>query len=266
LVSPDDRFVHLEYCRQAPIKLPPGDYTGYNGNVFFAPSADDGPVMPCFSLPWEGEMAAVDGVGSLFRFSPLKGDTKYIEGRRLSGTIQLIATDVLAVNVFNARLTYVGREWPDNAFRIVSIGAAISRNTPLQEKARRAFFGPVSKLAHPEFGLLALEQNEFQWIVIYSKGQQDLVKPYGATVFGVMIDARSVAEPALLALEDDLQTVSLNGRNWRKEILRAHAQIKHIALCQREPYIAYSTVDGEIVVYSVDHRADLCRYSPEGEK
>src|SRR5215213_9380285 len=74
LISTEDRLVHLEYCRQAPIKLPPGDYTGYNGNVFFAPSADDGPLMPCFSLPWEGEMAAIDGVGSLFRFSPLKSD------------------------------------------------------------------------------------------------------------------------------------------------------------------------------------------------
>ena len=77
---------------------------------------------------------------------------------------------------------------------------------------------------------------------------------------------RSTAEVGLLALEDDLQTVSLNGRNWRKEILRAHAQVEQIALCQRQPYIAYSTVDGEIVIYSVHHRADLCRYRPEGEK
>ena len=70
----------------------------------------------------------------------------------------------------------------------------------------------------------------------------------------------------MLALEDDLQTVSLNGSNWRREILRAHAPVKHIALSQREPHIAYSTVDGEIVIYSVHHRADLCRYLPEGEK
>ena len=266
LISPENRFVHLEYCRQAPIKLPPGDYAGYNGNVFFRPSADDGPLMPCFSLPWEGEMAAVDGAGSLFRFSRLKGEAKSLGSRPLSGTLHLIATDVLAVNVLNSRLVYVGREWPDNVFRIVSIGKEISRNTPLEEKALQAFFGPPSRIAHPEFGLVALGQTESQWAVIFSRGQKDLVKPYGAKVFGVFVDDRNSAEPGLLALEDDLQTVSLNGHNWRREILRAHASIEHIALCQRAPYIAYSTVDGEIVIHSLHHRADLCRYRPEGEK
>jgi len=225
--------------------------------------------MPCFSLPWEGEMAAVDGAGSLFRFSTLKGELKFLGSKPLSGTVHLIATDVLAVNILNSRLVYVGREWPDNAFRIVSIGGGtVVRETTLEEKALRAFFGPIpaSRLAHLQYGLLALEQTEFQWTVIGDYGQKDLVKPYGAKVFGVLTDERSVAEPGLLALEDDLQTVSLNGRNWRKEILRAHAPVEHIALCQRAPYIAYSTVDGEIVIYSVRDRADLCRYLPEAKK
>jgi len=267
LISTEDRFVHLEYCRQAPIKLPPGDYTGYNGNVFFAPSADDGPLTPCFSVPWDGEMAAIDGAGSLFRFSRLNGEPKSLGSRPLSGTVHLVATDVLAVNVFASRFVYVGREWPDNEFRIVSIGGGhIDRATTFEGKALRAFFGPSLAHTHPQYGLLALEQTEFQWLVICSSERKELVKPYGAKVFGVLVDERSLAEPGLLALEDDLQTVSLNGSNWRKEILRAHAPIKHITLSQRAPYIAYSTVDGLIVIYSVHHRADLCRYLPEGEK
>ena len=53
LISPENRFVHLEYCRQAPIKLPPGDYAGYNGNVFFRPSADD--VHSCRAFPCRGK-------------------------------------------------------------------------------------------------------------------------------------------------------------------------------------------------------------------
>lgn len=267
LISPEDRLVNLEYCRQAPIKLPPGAYAGYNSNVFFTPAAGDGPLMPCFSLPWEGEMAAIDGAGSLFRFSRLKGQAKSLGSRPLSGTVHLVATDVLAVNVFDSRLVYVGREWPDDEFRIVSIrGGHIDRATTFEGTALRAFFGPSPGCGHPQYGLLALEQTEFQWIVITGSQQKDLVKPYGARVFGVMAEMHSIAEVGLLALEDDLMTVSLNGRNWRKEILRAHTEIAHIALCQREPYIAYSTVDGEIVIYSVKHRADLCRYHPEGEK
>ena len=267
LISPEERFVHLEYCRQAPIKLPPGNYTGYNSNVFFAPSADDGPLMPCFSLPWEGEIAAVDGAGSLFRFARLKGEPKFLGSKPLSGTMHLIATDVLAVNISNSRLVYVGHEWPDGQFRIVSIGEKVTRNTPLEEKALRAFFGPPSRNGSQDFGLVALEQTEFEWVVISGKGQKALVKPSGAKVFGVLADTdRSDHDAGLLSLEDDRKTVTLDGRNWRKEIFRAHAIVEHIALCQRAPYIAYSTVHGEIVIYSVRHRADLCRYLAEGEK
>ncbi|HYV12304.1 MAG TPA: hypothetical protein VE980_15505 [Pyrinomonadaceae bacterium] len=267
LISPEDRFVHLEYCRQAPIKLPPGAYTGYNGNVFFTPAADDGPLMPCFSLPWDGEMAAMDGAGSLFRFSRLQGEAKSLGSRPLSGTVHLVATDVLAVNIWDSRLVYVGREWPDNEFRIVSIGGGhIDRATTLEGKALRAFFGPPSGLAHPQYGLLALEQTDSQWLVITGSERKELVKPYGVKVFGVFTDYHSGPEPGLLAVEDDLQTVSLNGHDWRKEILRAHSTIEHISLSQREPYIAYSTVDGEIVIYSIRHHTDLCRYLPEGER
>jgi hypothetical protein len=266
LISPETRFVNLEYCRQGTVKLPAGYYTGYNSNVFFAPASDDALLTPCFSLPWEGEIAAMDGAGSLFRFSGLKGEAKLVGSKAVSGTIQLIATGVLAVTILGSRLVYVGREWPDDQFRIVSIGQEISRKTPLEEKALRAFFGPSSRHAHPEFGLLALEQSESQWVVISEKGQTDLVKPDGAKVIGVLADERTGSEPGLLALEDNRQTVTLNGRNWRKEITHAHAPVEHMTLSQRAPYIAYSTVAGEIVVYSVRHGADLCRYLPEGEE
>jgi len=235
-----------------------------DSKVVFTPTADDGPLLPCFSLPWEGEMAAIDGVGSLFRFSPLEA-LKFLGSKPLSGMMYLIATQVLAVNISNSQLVYVGREWPDDVFRIVSIGEGIARTTTLEETALRAFFGPPSIHAGPKFGLLELEQTEFEWLVISNHGQKVLAKPASAKVFGVMIDPTGT-EPGLLALEDDLRTVTLNGRNWRKEILETHAPVAHIALCQREPYIAYSTVAGEIVIYSVRHRADLCRYFPEGEK
>lgn len=266
LISPDNRFVHLEYCRQAPTKLPPGYYAAADDNAFFAPVVDDGPLMPCFSLPWKGEIAAMDGAGSLFRFSGIKDDIKIIESKPVYGTTHLIATGVLAVNVSNSRLVYVGREWPDDQFRVVSIGEGIARTTTPHEKALSAYFGPPSKLAGPKFGLLALQETEFQWLVISGEGQKIVVTPASARVFGVLGDDRGGTEPGLLALEDNFQTVTLNGRNWRREILHAHARVEHIALCQRAPYIAYSTVDGEIVIYSVLHKADLCRYLPEGEK
>lgn len=266
LISPNEGFANLEYCRQGQVKLPPGLYAEHNSDVSFQPSADDAPLTPCFSLPWEGEMAAVDGAGSLFRFSPLKGDPQ-VGTKRLSGTMELIATNVLAVNVSDSRLVYVGHEWPDNHFRIISIGEKISRDTPLEEKARRAFFGPPTKAAHPDFGLIALEQTEFQWLVISDKAPRVLVKPRSAKVFGVWVDEPGRGtEPGLLSLEDDHQTVTLTGRNWRKEIFCTHAPVEHIALSQRKDYVAYSTVAGEIVIYSLWHQKDLCRYLTESTK
>jgi hypothetical protein len=266
LISSEDRLVHLEYCRQGKIKLPPGNYAGYDDNLFFRPFSDDTQLTPCFSLPWETEIAAIDGAGSLFRFSRIQGEPRSVGTKAVSGTIHLIATNVLAANVLNSRFAYVGCEWPDGQFRIVSIGAGVTRTTTLEATALRAFFGPPSRFAHPEFGLLALEQNEFQWLVFSEQGERALVKPHGAKVIGVLGDEGGGSEPGLLSLEDDRQTVTLNGRNWRKEIFRAHAPVEHITLSQRLPYIAYSTVGGEIVVYSVRHRADLCRYLTGSEK
>ena len=266
LISPEGSLVHLEYCRQAPKKLPHGFYAN-SGNVFFTPSADDSQLTPCFSLPWNNEIAAVDGAGSLFRFSDSKGG-KAVESKMVMGMLHLIATEVLAINFSNYRLIYVGHEWPDNQFRIVASGSSgIARATTLDQKVLRAFFGPPSRLVDSAFGLLALEQADSQWLVIGDKEQDILInKPDAAKVFGVLIDERYSPEPGLLALEHDLQTVTLNGHNWRKEVFHAHAPIQHITLCQRAPYIAYATVDGEIVIYSAQHHADLCRYLSEGEQ
>src|SRR5678815_4000221 len=49
--SSEDRFVYLEYCRQGSNKLQAGNYTGYNNNVFFTPSADDGPLCLLYTSP-----------------------------------------------------------------------------------------------------------------------------------------------------------------------------------------------------------------------
>lgn len=264
LILPDDRVVHLEYCRQGSTTLPAGAYAGYNRNVFFVPSPVDGPLTQCFSLPWQSEVGAIDGANSLFRLAPLKGSLKFSGTTPLVGALQLIATDVLAVSIVNSRLVYVGREWPENEFRIVAAGSEISRRTLLTETALRAFFGPSSNRSHPEFGLLALEQTDLQWIVISDKGQKVHVKPGGAKVFGVTVGR--AGRPGLLTVEEDRHTVTLEGRDWRQEIFRAPAPIEHAVQCQRSADIAYSTVDGEIVVYSVRHRADLCRYLPGGDK
>lgn len=265
LISAEDHLVHLEFARQGQTKVPPGNYTGYNNKVFFSPSLDDDPgLRPCFQLPWEDEVAAVDAAGSLFRLVKLKGDQKAISGRPVVGMAHLIATDVLAVAVMNSRLVYVGKEWPENNLFIVSLGTDIERmSIPFGGNASRAIFGPPTNVAHAKFGLLAIEQNEFQWAVIMASGETMLVRPHGAKVVGVMADFKADSPVGLLALENDQRTLTLNGRNWRRKILEANAPIDHVTVSHYRQYIAYSTVSGEIVVYSLNHSENLCRYFTE---
>lgn len=266
LISAEDRFVHLEFCRQGSTKLPPGSYTGYNQKVFYtAPTDDEAPLMPCLFLPWEGEVAALDAVGSLFRLVKLKGEEKSVGGKPVVGTAHLIATDVLAVASVNSRLIYVGKEWPGDSLYIVSLGTDLARMAiPFEGKASKAFFGPPTSVAHEKFGLLAIEQSEFQWAVITAKGETVLVRPNGAKVVGVLADVASGSEPGLLALEGDQLNLTLNGRNWRRKILQANSPIDRVAVSHTTHNIAYSTITGEIVVYSLKHCANLCRYVPGG--
>ena len=57
------------------------------------------------------------------------------------------------------------------------------------------------------------------------KGKSSWLNLSGAKVFGVLGDERSNTKPGLLALEDNLQTVTLNGRNWRTEIFALTHQL-----------------------------------------
>jgi hypothetical protein len=262
LISAEDHFVRLEFCRQGSTKLSAGNYTGYNQKILYIPPSDEAaPLSPCFSLPWGREVAVLDAVGSLFRLDEMKGEVKSVGGKPVVGTAHLVATDVLAVALINSRLIYVGKEWPGDVLNIVSLGADIERmSIPFEGKASKVFFGPPSNIAHPKFGLLAIEQSDFQWAVVSAKGETVLVRPNEASVVGVLVNVPKGSDPGLLVLESDHQTLTLNGRNWRQKILQSTAPIDRVVVSHAAPNIAYSTVTGEIVVYSLQHGADLCRY------
>jgi hypothetical protein len=150
---------------------------------------------------------------------------------------------------------------------IVSIGTDVARQPiPFTGTGTKAFFGFGGDAAHKSFGLLAVEQTELQWAVISAKGETVLVKPSGAErVVGVIANTPLGKEPGLVALDGDQRTLTLNGHNWRQTILKANAPVNRVTVSHVAPYIAYSTTNGEIVVYSLQHRADLCRYQQGGQ-
>jgi len=71
--------------------------------------------------------------------------------------------------------------------------------------------------------------------------------------------------PGLVVLEDDKRTISLLGRNWSHVLPRAASEIEHVSVSPAAPHIAYSTVQGEVVVYSVEHEALLLNLAPVDE-
>jgi hypothetical protein len=63
-------------------------------------------------------------------------------------------------------------------------------------------------------------------------------------------------------LMDDRRTMEFcwqYGR--RKHILTANEEIAKIEFSPRSPILAYQTVGGELVIYSLTHRAAIGRYS-----
>lgn len=265
LVSAEEQLVRLEYCRQGQAKLPEGNYAGYNQGIFFkAPAGPDGPLAPCLEFPLGEELVVLDAAGTLFRLVRLNGAERHISGKLVVGTAQVVATGVLAAALANSRLVYVGTEWPGEGLHVVSVGTDIARAPiPFDGRAARAFFGPrgaghLAAAGHPKFGLLAIELGEFQWALLSAKGEELLARPHAASVVGVMAGTHN--EPGLLALEDDRRTLVLHGRNWRQKVLVSGSPIERVAVSADAPRVAYSTAAGEIVVYSPQHRADLCRY------
>lgn len=260
LVSAEDHLVRLEYCRQGKTKLPAGNYAGYNRGLFFNESAGgEGQLAPCLDSPWGEELVVLDGVGTLFRLVKLNGAEKHVSGRPVVGTAQIIATRVLAVALVNSRLVYVGTEWPGESLHVVSIGTDIARAPiPFEGRPTKAFFGPPTNVGHEKFGLLAVELSELQWAVMSAKGEDLLARPHGASVVGVLTAKHG--EPGLLALEDDRRTLTLHGRNWWQKVLESSTPIEQVTVSTDAPRVAYSTIGGEVVVYSLQHRAELCRY------
>jgi hypothetical protein len=70
-------------------------------------------------------------------------------------------------------------------------------------------------------------------------------------------------EPALVLLENDRRTLSLRGLSQSEHIHTATTPIEYITVCTTAPYVAYSTIEGEVVVCSLLTKARLCDFVPE---
>lgn len=130
---------------------------------------------------------------------------------------------------------------------------------------RHAYGGFGGATAGQNWGLLGLEMADGTWNVESGETVWQLTPPAGAEVFGVTGPLTYGESPGIVVLEADRRTISVRGLNWSHQLPEASAEIEHTAVSTVAAQIAYATVRGEVVVYSLPHTAVLYRLTPAGD-
>jgi len=269
------RLIEIEYLRK-PGHFPPAGYYACLGEQTSFATVSDGRLRPCFALSTEEtQLLAIDGTDSLFRVraehqasrvggkyevGPARVDDQYVWGAAYK-----IASDVLAIAPVGSRIAYVGRRLPDREWSIGSIALDASHfELPFSGDPVGAFFGLGGSLAMGQLGLVAIGQDAQHWWILSANGTSAIELPNGWEAIGVtrFSGERTFRRaPALVALGQDGRTVSLVGKDSWETAFRTRAPIRHITVSGTVPCIAYSTAEAELVVYSITHRAALCRFT-----
>jgi hypothetical protein len=273
LITAHDNLVHFEYVNKRSAQIAEGKYKSIYEKINFMPPQAGSLLQPCYRLLLEpytkSEVLVVDGRGSLFQFRQSKDSDKLEPG--VVGSVWLVASEVLAITPVYSRIVYVGCDNSKIRWRVVSMqNDTLYLDLPFEESPTKAFFGYGALLTHQTFGFLAIEKNEYTWVIISAEGESSHPRPEGTKVVGVSFitpqNNRRKIEPALILLEDDKRTLSLRGITQSERFHTASAPIEHITTSTTAPYVAYSTVDGEVVVYSLLSKAKLCNFVPEEKR
>jgi hypothetical protein len=270
-----DRLVEIEYLR-GPGHFPPAGYYACLGEQTSFATVSDGRLRPSFSFSSdETHVLAIDGTDSLFRLRAEQQASRVgakfqvgparVDGKDVWGAAYKVASDVLAVTPVGSRIAYVGRRHPGREWIIGSIALDASyAELPFSGDPVGAFFGAGGPLAMGRFGLVAVGQDAQHWWILSANGTSAIELPNGWEAIGLArfsVDKAARRGPAVVALGQDDRTVSLVGKESWETAFRARAPIRHITVSGAAPYIAYLTADAELVVYSITHRAALCRFT-----
>ena len=186
------------------------------------------------------------------------------------------ADDALALTMYGGNVLYIARPSAHSPqTQIVRIGADEKPqvvHTIEDVKLRAAFFGFGAHLAHPDYGLLAYQREDYGWVVMHQEGMLQLINPLSTTVIGVVALPDKNPLPALVALEKDRRGIALLSRNWSQSFspqneaapraaetsARAASPILSARTSTQAPVVAYAT-RSEVVAYSLSREAVLMR-------
>lgn len=253
----DAQTLRLEY-RKGGFGLSAGRYSSHNQEIAF-PGDENGLLQIYNVRPRKfhyDEAAILDAKRNLFLLTNLSKD-RY-DALEPVGSLVLTATDVLAVGHTDKEFVYIGCEYGNDHHLLVSISDKIERFPLAGTHLRQAFFG------RGEMGkkICAFETEAGTWKILDEENNERIMPQPKGEVVGVYKDSRFAPNAGFFELMEDRQTLDFcwqYGR--RKQVLKADAEITKIEISTQAPFIAYTTVSGELVFYSLTHRAAIGRYS-----
>lgn len=210
------------------------------------------PLFTARHFPW-----AIDALGGLFAFQDTGKEAPLV--RR--------GTGVLAASPSRAgkQLVWVEEPAEGRPAQVRLWTGSPSTLLSLEDcEAGQAFFGHQSGPSRRPFDLLAVQRDDRAWAIFSTDSRLDLTPPSGDRVVGVGSVSRAEG-PGLLVLDTDQRTLLLTGRSWTRVLPSASADVAHVAVSPSTGFVAWSTMAGEVVVYSLRQDAVLARWLPEGE-
>lgn len=202
------------------------------------------------------EAAILDADRKLFLLGQTSGGEDQMEA--IVGTARMIATNVLAVAQTDNQFIFVGCEDGNDYHQLVSISDKIERQLLPGKRLKRAMFGRGAAGKK----ICGLEEEAGNWTILDEENNVRLMPQPKGEVVGVYRDARFAPAAGFFELLDDRRTLEFcwaYGR--RKHILTADEEIRNIKFSPRSPIFAYQMAGGELVLYSLTHRAAIGRYS-----
>jgi hypothetical protein len=175
----------------------------------------------------------------------------------------LSAASAVALASVPDGVAYVRAKGPGQGWQAVAerSGGQVVADVSNQESPA-AYFGFGGAAAHADFGLLAVSHDTNSFHVWHARGSSRLVAPVGMRVAGVVLNPRR-REPGLVAIDEDGRTLLLVGQTWTRPLQKAITEIRHVAVSPTVPVIAYSTVHGELVIFSLENDVVLYRSAVE---
>jgi hypothetical protein len=229
-------------------------YLGYEGLLPDAPSPNHPPGLATSIIESDRERVLVrDSEGRLFIVSQ-QGPS-------------LVSNRVSALAEVRRKPAFVMTPGEGSSVEGVWLGLLEDhqqRHVPLGPGDGEAFFGYSQSLGHFEAGLLAVRHRPGTWQVLLEQGNVQLSVPVGSRVVGVAVTYRDTQQPAVVVLGPDRRSFTLIGTHEpHKVVARASEEVVHAAASHGLPVLAWLTVKGELVVWSIHQGSALYRAAPE---